>query len=350
MSSDNSSEEKTLPASQRKLQELRKKGQVANSQDFVNALVVIGVIVYLWSQWGTTEQRLERILALPSQIAPAEFAARAQLLTAALLREAGIVLIPVIVIGLAGAILGNFIVKRGPVISIEPVKPRMDRLNPVSGLKLLFSLRSLVNFIKSLMKLILLLTALSVVILLGLNSLMNAPACGPGCLSGVAGDLFKRLAAVAAILYLVSGLVDILLQRWLFLRDMRMTKTELKREMKEQEGDPLFRRLRRQRRQEALASTTRLGAERATFFLCTPGRIAFGLRYRRGETPVPVVVCKAVDTAADQMLGAARRRGVPIEINETLEARLGNRLSVGEVVPESLYDMIADIMVRHKIA
>lgn len=346
MSTGNSSEEKNLPASLRKLQELRRKGQVSSSQDFISAAGIIGSFLYLWIARASIGYRLEEMLTLPRLVERESFVTAARFIAATLLEETALILLPLAAIGVGAAILANFLIKRGAVLSGDPVKPRPERLNPVAGLKNLFSLRSVVNFIKGLTKLILLTSVLALVILFGLNRLMTAPSCGVTCLFAVGEDLLRRIASAAAGLFLLSGLLDIWLQRWLFLRDMRMTKTEFKRELKEREGDPLLRKRLRQRRHEVLAASTPLGAEHATFFIGVPGGIAVGLRYRRSETPVPIAVCKATGRAADVMLDLARKNQMPIEINRQSADRLARYCRVGEVVPEALYDLIADVIVR----
>src|SRR6185369_2821706 len=118
------------------------------------------------------------------------------------------------------------------------------------------------------------------------------------------------------------------------------------RELKEREGDPLVRRRLRQRRQEVLAASTPLGPDQAIFFIGVPGIVAVGLRYRRGETPVPIVVCKAIGPAADTMLDRARQQKKPVDIAQDSADRLVRHLRPGEVVPEALYDLVADVIVR----
>jgi type III secretion protein U len=349
MSNDSSSEQKSLPASRRKLKEARRKGQVSHSQDFVNAVVVVLAVIYLWVQWDGIARRLERMLGLPAERAQEDFGAAARLLTVELMMHAAIILLPVVALAIVGAVLGNFLVKRGPVIAIDPITPRPERLNPAAGLKQLFSARSLVNLVKSLTKVSMLFAGLALVILFGLNALMSAAGCGLGCILGVGGSLIKQLMAVAAVLFLIAGAVDIGLQRWLFLRDMRMTRSEMKRETKELEGDPLTRRRRRERRQEVLAGSVRLGIDQATFVIGRAGTAAVGLRYVRGETAAPVVVAKAGGAEADELLAAARQRGLPVEEDAAIVARVADRTRLGAAVPEGIYDVVADIIVRNKL-
>jgi type III secretion protein U len=350
MSNDNSTEEKTLPPSHRKLQEARRKGQVSHSQDLVNAAVVIVAVIYLWTQWTSIEQRLLRMLSLPTGVEREEFGDAARMLAAQLIQESAIILLPVVVLAVLAVLIANILVKKGVVVATEPIKPRAERLSPVTGLKQLFSLRSLVNLVKSLCKVAILLAGLSLVILFGLDALLGAPACGLSCVLATGGGVIKQFVAIAAGVFVVAGLIDIGLQQWLFLRDMRMTKTEMKRELKELEGDPLIRRQRRRRRQEVLAGSTRLGPDQATFFVGRPGAVAVGVRYVRGETPAPVVVCKGTGESADEMLALARQKGLPIESNPRLVDRIAGPCRIGAVVPESLYDAIADIIVRNKLA
>jgi len=349
MSGNSASEERALPASQRKLREARRKGQVSHSQDFVNAAIVIVAALYLWTQWDGIAQRLERMLSLPATLTEQRFADAALQMAAVLAGDAAAILLPIVGLVLLGVIISNILMKKGIAVSTDPIVPRMDRLNPASGLKQLFSLRSIVNLAKSLVKLLLLLAGLSLVILFGLDGLLGAPSCGVPCVVGVGGNLLKQLMAVAVGLFLVVGLLDIGLQHWLFLRDMRMTRSEMKRELKDTEGDPLIRRQRRRRRQEVVAGSTKRGVEQATFFIAAPGSFAIGLRYVRGETPVPVVVCKGAGAEAERMLDLARDKGLPVETNPTLVERVAPRLQVGVVVPEALYDTMAEIIVRNKV-
>jgi len=349
MSGNSASEERALPASQRKLREARRKGQVSHSQDFVNAAVVIVAAICLWTQWDGIAQRLERMLSLPATLEKERFSDAALQMSLQLAGDSAAILLPIAGLVILGVIIANVLIKKGVAVSTDPIVPRMDRLNPASGLKQLFSLRSIVNLAKSLLKLLLLLAGLSLIILFGLDGVLSAPACGVACVVGVGGNLIKQLMAAAVGLFLVVGLIDIGLQHWLFLRDMRMTRSEMKRELKDTEGDPLIRRQRRRRRQEVFAGSTRLGAEQATFFIANPGSLAIGLRYVRGETPVPVVVCKESGADADRMLLLARNKGLPVETDPALVDRVAPRLQVGVVVPEVLYDTMAQIIVRNKV-
>jgi type III secretion protein U len=289
------------------------------------------------------------MLTLPATLQQERFADAVLQLSVELAGDAVAILLPLAGLVLLGVVISNILMKKGVAVSVDPIVPRVDRLNPVAGLKQLLSLRSLVNLAKSLVKLLLLLTGLALIVLFGLDGLLGAPACGVACIFGVGGNLIKQLMAVAVALFLLVGLTDIGLQYWLFLRDMRMTRTEMKRELKDTEGDPLIRRQRRRRRQEVFAGSTRLGAEQATFFIAAPGSFAVGLRYVRGETPVPVVVCKGLGAEADRMLVLAQGKGLPVETDPALVARVAPRLQVGVVVPEALYDTIAELIVRHKV-
>src|SRR5689334_677965 len=111
MSAGNSSEEKTLPASLRKLQDLRRKGQVSSSQDFVSAVVILGSFLYLWVARASIGHRLQEMLNLPRIVEHEDFAVAARYLAATLIEEAALILLPLAAIAVGGAVLANFLIK-----------------------------------------------------------------------------------------------------------------------------------------------------------------------------------------------------------------------------------------------
>jgi type III secretion protein U len=155
----------------------------------------------------------------------------------------------------------------------------------------------------------------------------------------------KPLAAIAAVTFLAIGLFDVLIQRQLFLRDMRMTRTENKRERKELEGDPLIRRERRRHRVlQVTGGMVNVGISRAVIAIMHGNRVV-GIRYRMGETPVPFVVCRADGEAGVAMLAELRERGIPIVDDADFVAALAARHRPGDMVEADLFSAVARALV-----
>jgi type III secretion protein U len=272
----------------------------------------------------------------------AETASRAVRLSLELLLSTSLPLLAILVVGdFVAGIAGTL----GPAFSFEPLKPKFERINPAEGLKRIFSARNVVEFIKSAVKVAVLGTAFFVVLRGALQSLFEIPVCGVWCLTTESVQAAKPLAAIAAVTFLAIGLFDVLIQRQLFLRDMRMTRTENKRERKELEGDPLIRRERRRHRVLQVAGgMVNVGISRAVIAIMHGNRVV-GIRYRMGETPVPFVVCRADGEAGVAMLAELRERGIPIVDDADFVAALAARHRPGDMVEADLFSAVARALV-----
>jgi type III secretion protein U len=232
----------------------------------------------------------------------------------------------------------------GPVFSFDPVKPRFDHINPAQGLKRIFSVRNAVEFAKAAVKVAVLGAAFFLIMRGTIEPLFETPVCGEPCLVTAALAAMKPLAATAAVAFVAIGLVDLLVQRRLFLRDMRMTRTESKRERKDLEGDPLIRGERRRVRQEFAVRDLRVGIRHAVIAIGHEDQIV-GLRYRPGETPVPVVVCKGAGETGAAMRAEARQLGIPIVDNAAFATALAARHAVGDTIGSDLFQVAAETLV-----
>ncbi|TLX58664.1 translocation protein in type III secretion system, RhcU, partial [Stutzerimonas nosocomialis] len=274
------SEEKSQPASQKKLRDARQKGQVAKSQDMVSAMSLLGCTLCLVVLVPRAEAQLRELIDLAALIYVEPFATvwprlldSAQQLVLALT-------LPLFAVTLGTSVLTNVITMGGALFSVEPVKPDFQRINPADGLKRIFSMRNLVEFLKGLFKVVALASAFYVVGRLALQALLSSSACGAGCIEATFHALLTPLVVTVILAFLLVGGLDILMQRWLFGRDMRMTRSEHKRERKDVEGDPLIKRERNRLRQQMQAlGTARVGVAQATLMVAGAEGWLVGLRY-----------------------------------------------------------------------
>ena len=345
----NDSEERSEAATPKRLRDARKKGQVSSSRDMVLAATTSVALLYLWFGAGWIGEKLQRLLVLPGETYGLPFEQAAGLLAAEALDIAAEILAPLLVIVLLMAFVTSMIVIGGLVFSGEPIKPNLSRINPISGFAKIFALRNLIEFLKSLFKVVLMTALIATVSLLGLDALIKVPLCGVSCAAAVFGALTKPVVAIAIILLLIFGLLDIGVQRWLFLRDMRMTKTELKRERKDMEGDPQIRRARR-REQRAIAEGSAVGVRQATVILTDGYGVAVGLRYVRDETPVPLVVCRGRKDKARDIINLAQRQGTPLVADPGLAEKLSSGIAVGAAVPEAHFKEVGQALVKAGVA
>jgi type III secretion protein U len=345
MADKSQSEERKLPATRKKLQDARKKGQVSRSKDMVGAVGLMVIVAYILLSGDTVPSAFAAMLTAATHAETDELMTGLREVLPSVCQAALITLGPLLALLLMSVLVANLVVLRGIPFSMDPVIPRLERINPAEGFKRLFQLRSVVEFIKSLMKMTALAAALVVVLALGLQSLMDAPACGLNCVMQVLRVELMQVLVAAAILFLVVGLLDVWLQRWLFLRDQRMSVTETKRERKEQEGDPQIKSQRRRLINEAVTGLVRGGLTNATLVVCRPGTAAVGLRFRQGETPVPTVVVRGAGYRAAWLVSEAEQLGIPVLEDAALAERLG-RTPPGSFVPEDTYSAVAQALVQ----
>jgi type III secretion protein U len=338
------SEQKSLPASEKKLRDARRKGQVSRSQDFVVAITLLVTVGYALFFWHRISDEIGLVLDAAASAANRPFAEVAWPTIEVALRILLIAIAPLVVLIVIGVVTSGIIATRGPVFSFEPITPKFDHIDPSSGLKRLFAMRNIVEFGKSLAKLVIITVAFAAVLHGSIGSLFEAPACGTSCLGPMVVGTLRPLALTAVISFLAVGLIDLLVQRRLFLHEMRMTRTEQKRERKDLEGDPLLRGARKRIHRQFAATASRTGLRQAVVLVFSENE-AVGLRYVPGKTPIPLVVCKGHGDAASQMVREARRRRIPTIINPGLATRLAARNTAGDGIKPDLFTEVAEVLV-----
>ena len=320
----------------RRLAEARRRGEVARSAELTGSAALVGGLAGVWAAGPWIASDLARGLRAALAAAPAGAAPPASALTAAAATVARLSLVPC-----AAAVLGAGAVaflQVGPGLS--PVRFRLERLDPRRGLRRLASSAALGRAVLGIGKAAVLVGALAAAGRAAAPALAALPRSGP---SGLwrALPILGGLALRAAALLLAFGAADLLLARARHRRDLRMTRHEVRREQREDEGDPSVRAERR-RSQRAAAEAPPLA--RATCVVVNPTRLAVALAHDRSREEAPRVVAKGAGPAAARLRSAARRAGVPV-VRDVPLARAQRRLAeVGEEIPEDLYEAAAAVL------
>ncbi|RWK07401.1 EscU/YscU/HrcU family type III secretion system export apparatus switch protein [Mesorhizobium sp.] len=338
-------EEKKLPASDKKLRDARRKGKVPQSRDLTSGFTFLGALGYLYFSWPTLFKRLSELLQTVTEpdgsfgdVSLRAIRSFFSLLMLATLPLVGIV----VVLTAAFGMLGTF----GPVFSFEPLKPQLDNINPAKGLQKILSLRNVIEFVKGVIKLVLLACLFVFVLITWLQPLFDAPGCGPSCLGPMIKAVLTPLGIAAGLAFVVIGVIDVPVQRWLFLRDMRMTTTEYKREQKDLEGDPLIRHEQQRQRREVVLQSAKLGMKNAVIVFVS-GDLAVALRYVKGETPVPVIVGKGQGRAANDIMAQARQAGIPVVEDGAVAEALFEGANTGSYIGQHMFSPVVRHLVRH---
>lgn len=338
-------EEKTLPPSRKKLRDARGKGQVARSKDVTSAMSLAGTVGFLLVGSGAITTAALNMFETAGDVGAGDFATGLRAVLGAVERAALSSVLPVLILCPLLVVVTALVTLQGIPFSVDPLVPRAEKINPAEGFKRLFSLRSLTELVKSLIKVLLIVVLTLGVLAVGLNALVLMPSCGMEC---VADELravgLPWLVGILAI-FLIAGAADVGLQRWLFLRDQKMSVSEAKRERKDMEGDPHLRRERRRIMREAVRLAAGLGLRRATMVVHDGDALVVGVRYRINEMPAPVVVCRAQGARAASMLAEAREARMPSAEDADLAAGL-YRVPPGHGIPENLFRPMALALAR----
>jgi type III secretion protein U len=342
------SEEKNLPASQKKLTDARRKGQTSNSKDFVSGFTLLAAVLFLLNQWPTMRDRLVGLIDVVSNSADKPFAETWPRAVYGMLDVLVMSTVPLLAVVFAVAVVMGMAATGGPLFSFESVKLQFDHISPMKGAKRIFSSKNVVEFVKSLAKVIVLTAAFWTVLRGFIPPLFQIPACGESCLGQMVISTLQPLAVTAVIAFVIIGVLDMPLQRHLFLKEMRMSLTEKKKEMKELDGNPLIKAERRRLQfMFAMAKKVRKGVRHAAIVVAQEDRVV-GILYHREEEPVPLICSKARGQAGDEMVAEARRLGIPVAEDASLVDMLMPQ-AIGDRIPAESFTDIARLLVRFGI-
>jgi type III secretion protein U len=336
--------EKTEKPTQKRLEDAREKGQVSKSPDLTETVCMLGVIAVLMLGERQLADGLRSLVVESTEFVGGDHSMQ-NLLHALyqLLRTAVMVLLPVAAAGALSAAIGTA-VQTGLAVSFQPVTPKLQAVNPGTGLKRIFSLRSTIDVMKRLIKLAVLVPVLWVSIKSMLPLLSSAAYQPLGPLMKVLWEVLLKLLTAAFFAYLILGIADFKIQKWLFKRQLRMSKDEIKRERKQQDGDPLMKRERRKLGRELVNKTPdKQAVASANAVVTNPTHYAVAIRYRPGEDALPVIVAKGADAEAALVRRYATKAGVPIVANPPV-ARALYRVEHDAPIPEAMFEVVAAIL------
>ena len=354
MSGSNDSGDKTEKPTPKKLQDARKKGDIAKSKDITSTAGMLVILMLaavalpiLGEQMAALVRASFEVMHEPFELAAPRLGRQAGM---TLLLVVGLVVVPVALVGA----LVEFI-QAGPVMSTEKLKPKMENMNPAKGLKRMFSMDNLVELVKSILK-----TAVvgTIAWLVMRKVLPELPLLVSGRPENVGAALWQTtwlLLAWAGGSFVLVSAMDLAWQRFSYMKKMRMSMRDIRQEMKDAEGDPHLKGQRRQLQQEWAQQGASNAAAEAHVLVVNPTHVAIAIAYDRETCPVPTVTAKGQDDDALAMRQAAQEAGVPVLRNIELARSLLADAETGDIVPAELFDIIATVIlwaqdVRHELA
>ncbi|MBX3022580.1 MAG: flagellar biosynthesis protein FlhB [Bdellovibrionales bacterium] len=344
MASEADQGERTEEATQQRREDFRKRGQVAQTRELSSVLLLFSSVLLIWV---TSRFCFHQIYELFNQsMGDALVAAVRQgnvlhLLSFAGTKMAFILMPMMLVFWLVG--FASTLLQVGFLYNEEALEVRWERMDPVAGFKRMFALKALVEGFKSLLKVGLILFISYLLLKNQINMLPRLMDFSILEIFQFLGSLTVRLLfGVGCFMLVLSGL-DYFYQRWDLERQMRMTKQEIKEEVKSREGDPMIR-ARIKRVQREVASRRMMeDVPKADVIVTNPTHIAIALKY--DETMVsPRIVAKGADLIAEKIKDLARAHNIPIVENKPLARTIFKTLKVGASIPRELYTAVAEVL------
>lgn len=339
--SGNSSEEKTLPPSARKITKEREKGHVAKAPELQSAIVSVALVIWLVACAPGIPHRFDVLVQACNQSLALPFPDALHLLGAVardMLVSFGLVPLMIAVIA---AILTGLIINQGVIFAIDPILPKLEKINPINGFKGLMKAKNFIELAVAVLKAILFGAILGGIAFAARNDLMRVPALNAATIPHILGALLLPMLGGACICYLVAGLVDILLQRALFMQEMRMTHTEAKNERKETLGNPQIKQQRMRLAMEFRRGVpVKLGLAQVTIMICGE-ETTIGLRYDPKDTPIPRIITKAKGPRATEHRLHAHANHIPTRWDGDLARDLERAFKPGMTINAKFFTPVA---------
>lgn len=340
--------EKTEEPTAKKLEDARKKGQVMRSTEVVTAATLLVFFLMLKVFVGFIGNRFissfHKTLGRIGDYTSEPFNTNmARMIIRSSLWDIVVAAFPIMIAGFVVTIVSILFQVKWKVTT-EPLKPKFDKFNPVSGMKRLFSKDKIMDLLKSTAKVIILAYVVysylkdqwPLIFKMYSYTLPQAIA--------VIGDTVISVGIRISLFFAAIAVFDLFYQKWKFHQDMMMSKQEVKDEYKNSEGDPKIKSQQRQRMQQASQRRMMQDLPNADVVITNPTHLAVAIRYDKEAHEAPVVVAKGADYLAQKIKDVARANAVEIVENKPLARMLYHNVEIGAEIPPELYQMVAEVL------
>lgn len=343
--------EKTEPATAKKLREAREEGQVCKSKELTSAfdLIVLFLVlkIFVSSMGGNFLNVFNYVYKLiPDFVSINAKAFSSQAVRgffAVIFWRMLLIVIPFFLLGFAVTLLVN-VLQVGWKVTTKPMKPKLDRFNPLNGFKRMFSKDSLFELLKSILKIFIILYIAYTSIKDHANSIFLLYDMPLNQAVALCGDVIINTGLKISLFYIVVGIADYIYQKHRFGEDMKMTKQEVKDEYKNTEGNPEIKGRQRQRMRETSRRRMMQDVPKADVVITNPTHLAVALKYEPEVSRAPIVLAKGEDYLAQKIREAAKENNIQIVENKPLARMLYVNVEIGQEIPPELYQAVAEIL------
>ncbi|MGD9212308.1 MAG: flagellar biosynthesis protein FlhB [Desulfobacteraceae bacterium] len=337
-------QEKTEQPTGKKLSKAREKGQVAHSREIPSVMILLGSlgVFMLAGSWMFSELTNITSLLLKDSASITWTITTLTRLGWQLFGQVIRLLAPLFLVIILLGIAGN-VVQIGFLFTTEPLQLKFSKLNPISGFKRFFSLRSIVELAKSLLKLALIGWVAYITVRKEMDAIpLLLQAEVPQILAFI-GKVAVRIIWFTVLVLMLLAALDFFYQRWQHEKELRMTKQEKKDEFKQTEGDPAVKARIRSAQKEMMRRRMMEAIPQATVVITNPTHLAVALRFENNYQ-APVVVAKGAGVLAEKIRSIAKAHDIPIVEQKPLAQALYKTVEIGHFIPAELYRAVAEVL------
>ena len=345
---DRSREDLSEEASPYRLEEFRRKGQVAQSRELTGIIAVAGASFVLYSMG---QKAGFQILDFMKEIFRSDFSSHFDLGSG---QNVGIMLkrglsilvaltLPVCLVAMGSGVLGSFM-QIGSIFSFDPLTPDFGKISPLSGIKRLFSGKHLIDSFRLIFKMVVMLAVTYSVIKVQMMHSITLVWNDPGVILNLFGQVGRSVFFPMMGVLALFALGDFALEKWDYGKNLRLTKQESKQEQKEREGDPQIKARVRMIQREIARRRMMAAVKKADVIITNPTHIAVALVYDRDRMAAPKVIAKGADFMAQKIKKVAADAGIPLVENVPLARTLFATVKIGKYVPRNLYQAVAEVL------
>lgn len=337
--------EKTEKATPKKRQESRKKGQVAKSQDVNTAVVLLAVFMFLLFAGEYLKDSIFYLFrhSFQEYMSLELTESNVQMMVLEILGELVLILAPIMAIAMVAGVAANY-AQFGFLFSAEAIQPKLEKLDPIKGAKNIFSMRAIVELLKSILK-ISFVGGVTFVLLWNRKEeilILTQKSVGASLKTIASLTVQMGLSASAALLFL--AILDYLYQKYDFEKKIRMSKQDIKDEYKNIEGNPEIKGKIKQKQREMAMRRMMQDVPTADVVITNPTHYAIALKYEEGKLDAPYVVAKGVDSMAQKIKLIAKEHDVIMVENRPLARALYSQAEIGDAIPEEFFKAVAEIL------
>jgi flagellar biosynthetic protein FlhB len=339
-------EDKQFDATPRKLEQARKEGQVVKSKDFSMAISLLALFSVIFALAPFIWHQVAQLFVLCYEQIPNQHLDEIGLPYIFTIAIVPTILIigPILFVAWLVAILADFI-QVGPLVSMAPLSPKLDKLNPSKYFKNIMSVKTLFELLKNVMKVFVLGWIGWMVYCAHIKSILMLVAIDNHFAVMIEfGKLIVEFVFKACLAFLVISGADYMVTRWKFMKDQKMSFKEIKDEYKNTEGDPNVKAALRQRRMQMLQKTMMDTVATADFVVRNPIHVACALKYVAEEMESPQLIAKGTELIAKKIIKIAEENGIPVIDNAPVARAIYRMVELNQLIPPDLYKAVAEIL------